>query len=200
VRIDPESNQIVATVDVGSQPEALAAGQDAVWVIDQGSQTVERIDPRTNTLVAVVGVGLLPSAIAIDGNSVWVISKTGRGATGAALSRIDGTDDTLTGNVDLGPGTPTDVAVGAGSIWVTMRGPDALVRVAPASRSTMGLLALLAVALVLAGCGAAWMLYSEIRTQRASPSRDRFEKLRRFAAGRESRGDGATRGSSAAGR
>jgi len=45
-RIDPVTNRVTATVDVGGQPESIAAGSGGVWVVDtaHGGKLL-RIDP-----------------------------------------------------------------------------------------------------------------------------------------------------------
>jgi len=48
VAIDPATNEVVATIDVGIVPYALAAGAGMPWVINYRTSTVTRIDPYTN--------------------------------------------------------------------------------------------------------------------------------------------------------
>ncbi|PSJ19089.1 hypothetical protein CVH10_24675, partial [Halomonas sp. ND22Bw] len=46
-RIDPATNKVTHTVELGRQPGFLAAGEGAVWVQEQGDGTLARIDPAT---------------------------------------------------------------------------------------------------------------------------------------------------------
>ena len=55
-RIDPQTNQVVATIAVGPSPRFLAVGAGAVWTLNQGDGTVSRIDPTTNRVSATIPV------------------------------------------------------------------------------------------------------------------------------------------------
>ena len=60
VRIDPQTNQPVAAVDIGAPFDdtiALAVGDGAVWVANLNSGTLSRVDERTNRLTSSVAVG-----------------------------------------------------------------------------------------------------------------------------------------------
>ena len=48
-RIDPESGQVVDTIEVGDEPEGIAVGGGAVWVANAAGGTVTRIDPKGGT-------------------------------------------------------------------------------------------------------------------------------------------------------
>ena len=83
VRIDPATNQVVATVPVGRAPSGLAVGAGAVWVSRHSDGAVVRIDPATNRAVATIGVGRAPGAMTVAGGLVWVALP------GGGLGRID---------------------------------------------------------------------------------------------------------------
>jgi virginiamycin B lyase len=123
-RIDTRTNQVVANVEVGSHPTALALGEGSLWVVDEGTQSLRRIDPLTNTVVASITVGFLPTGVVAGNGSVWVISQSAPTIRGPALSRIDPISNTVTGSMALGEGSPIGVAMGAGSLWVANRSPD----------------------------------------------------------------------------
>jgi YVTN family beta-propeller protein len=131
VGIDARTDQVVANVEVGVQPTAIAYGEDSVWVVDEGTQRVQRIDARTNAVVASIPVGFLPTGVAVSDGSVWVVSLSAPGVDGPALSRIDPATNTNLGSVSLGHGAPMGLTVGAGSLWVATRNPDTVVRVQP---------------------------------------------------------------------
>jgi DNA-binding beta-propeller fold protein YncE len=113
VRIDPTTNNVIATLKLPYSPCAfLAADQSDVWSAGGGcADTVGRIDVRTKTVTAKVAephaVGL---ALAFD--SVWtaVIDS-------ADLDRIDPHTGRLIARLHVG-GTPVRLGVGFGSIWV----------------------------------------------------------------------------------
>jgi len=71
--IDPASNTLVAEIPVGIDPEAIAFGEDGVWVANVEDETVSRIDPASRELVrGGIAVGSDPSDIAVGGGSVWI--------------------------------------------------------------------------------------------------------------------------------
>jgi len=76
VQIDPQSNQVLLTLQMSGQPVALAAGEGAVWVlvqIDEFRSNVVRIDPLTNQVILNIpityGSGM---SITTGGGAVWV--------------------------------------------------------------------------------------------------------------------------------
>ncbi len=56
-RIDPATNKVSATIQVGPQPVGIAVSPGAVWVVNAGGPSVSRIDPDTNRVVATIRVG-----------------------------------------------------------------------------------------------------------------------------------------------
>jgi len=57
-RIDPESNAVVRTVQVGNGPSGIAAGFGSVWEANRDDHTVFEMDPRrgeTRTIAAGYG-------------------------------------------------------------------------------------------------------------------------------------------------
>jgi YVTN family beta-propeller protein len=74
--ISVPNNQVVATIQVGTQPEDVVLTPDGAYayVTNVGSNSVSVIATSTNTVVATVPVGNQPRSIAItpDGESVYV--------------------------------------------------------------------------------------------------------------------------------
>ena len=56
-RIDPGTNEITDEIEVGLNPEGLAATSKAVWVSNHRAGSVSRVNPRTSRVVATVLVG-----------------------------------------------------------------------------------------------------------------------------------------------
>ena len=79
------------TIAVGDGPVDVAAGDDAVWVVNSLDGTVSRIDPATNDVVATVEVGNDPRRVAVGDDEVWV---------------------TVREPVELGPAEPTATPAG----------------------------------------------------------------------------------------
>src|SRR6476660_8873669 len=59
-RIDPDTNQVTATIPVGNFPVRAIGGFNAVWVSNCADGTVSRIDPNTNQVIATIAPGICP--------------------------------------------------------------------------------------------------------------------------------------------
>jgi YVTN family beta-propeller protein len=74
-RINPATNTVVATVQVGAPPpvfRGLGTGQGAVWVTN-GDNSVSRINPTTNRVVATVHIdNCCDGEVAVGPNAVWI--------------------------------------------------------------------------------------------------------------------------------
>ncbi len=128
LRLDPKTENVLATVAVGNAPTAIAAGAGALWVANTDDGTVSRIDP-TNVVTATIPVGHGPSAIAVGAGAVWVTE----GLDGD-LVRIDPTTNAATSVISVG-GTPSGVAAGRTGVWVVDSKGEMLVRVDPTTTS-----------------------------------------------------------------
>lgn len=126
-RIDPATNKIVATIQVGTRGldtngswGHIAATKDAVWIT--GPRSVRRVDPATNKVVAKLEVGAYLSSfkdIAATDTDVWVAGKSGYDDD--AVYRIDVAKNKLAGvYTDV---CTSDSAVGVAAtdtaVWVT---------------------------------------------------------------------------------
>ena len=76
-RINPAVDVVTTLTDVGLDPFALAAGEGAVWVLDDVLRSVFRVDPATNSVAGRSGCGFDPGGIAVGGGSVWVTNPSG---------------------------------------------------------------------------------------------------------------------------
>jgi streptogramin lyase len=72
VRVDPKTDEVTTTIVTGYGATKLAAGLDAIWVLNPARGMVVRIDPQTNTVVGTIAVGAGAKAIAVGLGSVWV--------------------------------------------------------------------------------------------------------------------------------
>ncbi|HEV8563407.1 MAG TPA: hypothetical protein VGR41_00675 [Actinomycetota bacterium] len=122
MRIDLETNEVIADIPVRSLPGPMAATDDAIWIGSRGA--VERIDPSTNTVVATLEIpDRSVSAIAADTDAVWAITipdAPGDGATEGVLVRIDSATNAIVAEIPLGEevnGYADEVQIGAGSVW-----------------------------------------------------------------------------------
>lgn len=122
VRIDPTSEQVVATIPVPHPLVAVAAGEADVWATgtdfppgaDQPRGSVFRIDPATNEVTATVDLGLsAPSDVVLGHGSVWVSDSRGD-----AVHRIDQATGAVVASIPVPEGGPTSLAVTADWVWV----------------------------------------------------------------------------------
>ncbi len=111
-RIDPNTNELVATFPAGDDPVAIAAGEDSVWTASKIDGTVTRVDP-TNNAVTIATSADAPTDVVIAGGYLWILEDD---------TSIDQTDP-LTGvvaqtlelkEVEAGPGL---LAAGPDSVW-----------------------------------------------------------------------------------
>jgi YVTN family beta-propeller protein len=116
VRIDPSTNRIAASIAVAPGSTAVAFGENDAFVSGTRTSVLTRVDPRTNTVVATIPVGPAPRFLAIGEGSVWTLNQ-GDGS----VSRVDLATNrvvaTIGAEVSGGGG---EIAVGDGSVWVTM--------------------------------------------------------------------------------
>jgi DNA-binding SARP family transcriptional activator len=126
-RLAPATGKLVATIGIGADLNDIAVGFRSVWVADGNDGTVTRIDPSLNQKQATIPLGkttLAPTPVfylAVDSHYVWA-------TRGDQLVRID----PATNRVDrrLTVGTPTGLATGEGSVWVTTQA-ERLLRIDP---------------------------------------------------------------------
>jgi len=132
-RLDPTTNKVLATIDIGSTQGyscgGVAASDSGVWVeLLDSTQTYDegmvRIDPATNKVVATI---LFPQSsptctLAVDGQGVW------SSAPDLGLFSISAKTNQATGFLSME--RPSEIAVGAGSVWV-LNSQGSLMRIMP---------------------------------------------------------------------
>jgi DNA-binding beta-propeller fold protein YncE len=77
LRIDPQSNRVTETVDIGQDPSAVAFGAKRVWVSTKSS--LWRVDPKTSAGGPFASF-TQPLGVAVDGNLVFVPEADQAGA------------------------------------------------------------------------------------------------------------------------
>jgi DNA-binding SARP family transcriptional activator/streptogramin lyase len=110
-RIDPTRDRLIATIRGIRAPQALAAGEGAVWLIEATRAAVVRIDPRTNRVVRRVALGVLPTAVAVGAGAVWVSTSDGR------IWRIDPSANRVRATITVG-GSPIAIEPTGRFVWV----------------------------------------------------------------------------------
>lgn len=137
LRIDPETNEVIATIPTGSSerfditgessgigsPSVFVAATDtAIWATRIVTATTPeyglvRIDPRSNAVTLVVPLALKPWEIALDGDALWLVARDDN-----ALVRLNPvTGETI---ATISVTEPRRVAFGFGSIWVASGSKD----------------------------------------------------------------------------
>jgi streptogramin lyase len=128
MRIDPATDQVIATIADPTDCASVAASDSAVWVASLDGDGcvggIIKVDPATNGVVARLnaGDGTGPLALSDDG-SVWF----GTDPSGY-LGRIDPSTATVASRVKL-PGPAFGVTIGGGFAWVTDRQDNLLFKV-----------------------------------------------------------------------
>ncbi len=132
VVIDPAHNRVIASIPVGAQPAAVAAGATGVWVASPTAGTVSRIDPRRLTVAKSWGVGGEPLDVTVDSRGAWV--ATGSDNTLVWIDAHTGIGRAIALPRGSHAGAYT-VAVGYGALWTA---GDTLLELDPVSGSVIG--------------------------------------------------------------
>ena len=138
---------------MGTSPNAIAVGPDAVWVTNTNDDTVSRIDASTNAVRQTIEVGVGPVGVAVGGGAVWVAN----GLDGT-VSRIDSTISREVEKIVVGNG-PSGVAYGEGFVWVTNSVDGTVSRIDPSgNRAPRTFPAAIGASGVAVGFGRVWVV------------------------------------------
>ena len=126
-RIDPDTGDVVAEIEVGGFPQGIDVGFGSVWVASSDppegiNGAVSRINPRSNELTISIPVGELPEYLKIGEGGVWVTADDG------SVKLIEpATNQVIDPPAQISEGGRTSVTVGGGYVWATtILGPDVL--------------------------------------------------------------------------
>jgi YVTN family beta-propeller protein len=109
---------VVGLLVVGAVVAAfVVTGDSAGGLREIPANYVGVIDPVTNSIDVAIPVGIRPGPVAARRGVVWVGNLQDRSVT-----RIDARSRARAGTSALGDRTPTDVAAGAGAVWVVHGG------------------------------------------------------------------------------
>ena len=127
-RLDPAAGERVDTIGAGGGDlNDIAVGFGSVWVANGNDGTITKIDPHLDQAEPAIQLGrptLAPDPvfyIAVDSHYVWA-------TRGTQLLRIDPGTGSVERHVSVG--TPTGLATGGGSVWVTTQS-GSLLRIDP---------------------------------------------------------------------
>ena len=115
LRIDPSTNEVVDSVDVGDRASSVDIGDGQVWVTSQAGRALWRVDPRT----------LEARETPVEGTPMDVVERNGlavvvSGPLEVAVHRIDAATGALIETIPIpgAEGAATAVAEGEEGIWV----------------------------------------------------------------------------------
>jgi streptogramin lyase len=141
-RVDPQSNQRLATIKLDHLGLGIVATDQAVWVTTgdiADTSSLVRIDPSTNKIVSTLSVGQGDS-LALDGNAMWVASEQE-----GNVMRVDLLSNTVVANIPVFdfteiPGgadvtTGESIVASNGQVWVADPVGKAAVRIDPATNA-----------------------------------------------------------------
>jgi serine/threonine protein kinase/streptogramin lyase len=190
VRLDPRTSEPVAAIPVGPNPVGVAVGEGSVWVIDSDDQTLSRIDPERERIADTVSLSLVeepPSLIAAGEGAVWTLFPNSGVRYDPAADSISAPWNAT--GVSFDPAAdpywfPSDLAVGAGAVWVAHSGilridPEAGAAVRPADKVIGPESQLVAPELtwvVAIGEGAVWAANSSGSIARIDPTTSRVTR------------------------
>lgn len=132
--IDPQSNKVVDSVQVGARPLGIAIGEGSVWVANLDDRTLSRIDPSTRALVRTIALEATPTGVAVGAGAVWVangILGTVTRVDPEANVAVDAIEVTFRSNAGV-------VAVGEGAVWAAFGGGE-VARIDPGSNRVLAL-------------------------------------------------------------
>lgn len=134
-RIDLATNEVITNITVPSEPHRVAFGEGAVWVANWHVNSVTRIDPHTNQVVGEpIPIGFPAGNMVAGLGSVWVTSDYRGPMDGSpediVLVRINPQTNQVVETISLG-GHPIDVEIAEGAVWVSIQGPNRVLRINP---------------------------------------------------------------------
>jgi virginiamycin B lyase len=125
-RIDPDTNGVVAEIYVAGRPSSAVLDGDALWVTSAAGDVLAKVSPHSTEVGETLKVGGRPGRLAAGDEAVWVLNH-GDGT----VSRVAATTGKLVATIRVADGpVEGDIAVGAGSVWVSVPGAP-IVRIDP---------------------------------------------------------------------
>ena len=118
-RVDPDTFSVLGTSKLQGkgegavQGDSLVVGKGAVWAINP-DRTISRLDPQSGKVVARIPTSVDEIATGPDG-VLWGLTRPPR----AGLVRVSPSSNAVTATIRIGSEGLTDIAVGAGAVWVS---------------------------------------------------------------------------------
>jgi YVTN family beta-propeller protein len=125
-RIDPASNDITETVEVGVLPSALAVDEDGkLWLAATLEDAVVRVDPHVPGAIARTSVHL-PAGIVAGQDAIWVTAR--KPGVNGQLVRIDRRTGVVWATIPVGH-DPGALAVADKDVWVANEADHTISRI-----------------------------------------------------------------------
>jgi YVTN family beta-propeller protein len=132
-RIDADSSQVLANINVPSEPHRITFGEGSVWVSNWHENSVSRIDPKTNQLLGEpIAIGFPAGNLVAGLGSVWVTSdyRVNGDPEDVVVVRIDLRTNQVVVTIPVS-GHPIDIALTEDAVWVSVQNPDMVLRINP---------------------------------------------------------------------
>jgi YVTN family beta-propeller protein len=154
--IDPESNDLVATVPTGIRPADVAAGAGHIWVANEADGTVTQVDPRRRAAVSTLTPRVGVAGLAVGAGGVWIGGERRLVRLNAGFRSQDLSVKLLPPDEFTGYAGSNLVAVRYGSVWV---GSDygAVARVDPDTRDVESVSLGNSPSAIATGAGGVWV-------------------------------------------
>jgi Protein kinase domain/Bacterial extracellular solute-binding proteins, family 5 Middle len=161
--IDPGEPALRASVKLAGPPSAVAVAPGAIWVAGDRDGTVSRIDPKTHELRETVKVGRGPSALAAARGGVWAANPQD-GSVSYVSARTNQVTDTI------GAGSPSDVCLLDGDLWIPGASAGTILRIDPSSHRRRTITLGATSSSIACGEGSVWTVGDSGRLMGVSPS------------------------------
>jgi YVTN family beta-propeller protein len=135
VRIDPSNGKVLGAAEAGSRPTGITSGAGSLWVVNDADRTLNRIDPASGKVVQTRSVGGTPTGVAFGDGSVWVAIFGETLGGEAAVLRFNPGSTSDAPKVIRVPNGIRSIAFGAGSVWVTNKNQNSVIRIDPSTDS-----------------------------------------------------------------
>jgi YVTN family beta-propeller protein len=125
--IDPMTDQVIATIEVGRFPRDIAVAGGNVWVLSETAGTLWRIDPGKYEVVETIQYNGNTTHVDAGPDAVWV-------SGGLGVRKIDLATNT---RHDVVYNACYDVAIGEDAVWVSQTQDQQLLRIDPETRKVV---------------------------------------------------------------
>lgn len=125
-RVEPLAGGLVARIELGYRPSALALDGRSLWIATSEG-VVLRVDTTTNKVERTIRLPFNPAGVAVADDDVW-LTDTVRGR----IVQLDPASGRLVRTV-RGAHRPAGLAVGSGSLWVANRDDGTVWRIEPST-------------------------------------------------------------------